>query len=186
MSIAFFDTETHKDWVCQIAVLITTDSGEPINKFSTIIHSDGRLPCLKYCYPVHGISIDKSDTYGIHHSIALDLVMDYFDMADTLVAHNFPLDDRFLRYTADSCGPDTLSRLVDIFNNTECLCTMKSTKEYFNLKNKNGGIKPPKLDEIYEILFGHPPYRSGEYHDAMKDVSNLARCYFELKKLGVL
>jgi len=186
MTIAFFDTETHKDWVCQVAILLTTDSGEPINQFSTIIHSNGRKPCLKYCLPVHGITIEKSDTYGIHHELALEIIMDYFDMADLLVAHNFPFDDRFLRYTADSIGKETLSNLVEIFNNTQCLCTMKSTKSFFNFKNKKGGLKNPKLSEMYMNLWGEPDYEPDEYHDAMKDVTNLARCYFELKKLQVL
>ena len=186
MTIAFFDTETHKDWVCQMAILLTTDEGEIINQFSTIIHSDGRKPCLKYCLPVHGITIEKSDTYGIHHADALNIIMDYFTMSDLLVAHNFPFDDRFLRYTADSISPDALSKLVDIFNNTECLCTMKSTKAHFGLKNVKGNPKNPKLSEMFEILFGVPDYLPGEYHNAMTDVINLSRCYFELKKMGVL
>jgi len=186
MTIAFFDTETHKDWVCQVAVLLTEDDGKPINQFSTIIHSQGRAPCLKYCLPVHGITIEKSDTYGIHHELALEVVLEYFEMADLLVAHNFPFDDRFLRYTADSIGIDTLSHLVDIFNNTECLCTMKSTKEYFGLKNVKGHLKNPKLSEMHEILFNELDYAVGEHHSAALDVVNLHRCYFELKKLGVL
>lgn len=188
MTIAFFDTETHKDWVCQLAVLLTTDTGETINSLSTIIHSAGRKPCLKYCLPVHGITIEKSDTYGISHEYALKLTMSYFSMADRLVAHNFSFDDRMLRLTADSISPEMLAKLVALFRDKENFCTMRSKEiiAFCGLLNKKGKPKQPKLTELHDVLFGTLPYSEDEHHDAMKDVQIMAKCYFELVKLGVI
>jgi DNA polymerase III epsilon subunit-like protein len=182
MTIAFFDTETHKDWVCQLAVLITDDLGNEINTFSSLIHSDGRELCMKYCYPVHGISREKSDTYGIHYSSALDIAGELLSLADTIVAHNFSFDERFLRMTAYDCGPDTLAQVVELFKSRNCICTMQESKSFCGLKNVKGQPKPPKLTELYSILFDE----EFDGHDALKDTRATARCFFELRKLGIL
>jgi DNA polymerase III epsilon subunit-like protein len=45
------------------------------------------------------------------------------------------------------------------------------------------GYKWPTLEELHEHLFGNPPDKS---HDAASDARSCARCFFELKRLGVI
>ena len=55
---------------------------------------------------------------------------------------------------------------------------MKNGKSICNLKNINGAIKNPKLEELYYELFKIFPQ---ECHDAMEDVKYTAECYFFMK-----
>ena len=55
-------------------------------------------------------------------------------------------------------------------------CAIPSNSPY-------GGYKWPKLEELYRKLFG---YTFDGAHDALADVEATRKCYFELKKKGIL
>ena len=60
---------------------------------------------------------------------------------------------------------------------------MKSTS-YCKLPGKNGkGFKWPKLEELYQVLFGKQMENA---HDALADVMACKECFFELIKLGII
>lgn len=48
---------------------------------------------------------------------------------------------------------------------------------------KNGKFKSPKLEEIYEKLYG---YKFEEAHNAAADVNATAQCFFEMMRIGVI
>jgi hypothetical protein len=62
------------------------------------------------------------------------------------------------------------------------ICTMESSTEYCQLPGRFG-FKWPTLAELYYTLF-----RASfmDEHNAAADVSACARCFFELKNLGVI
>ena len=62
------------------------------------------------------------------------------------------------------------------------LDTGQISKKYCNLKGGfGGGLKMPKLIEMYEILFNE---KFSDAHDASHDVNATAKCFFELAKKG--
>jgi DNA polymerase III epsilon subunit-like protein len=66
----------------------------------------------------------------------------------------------------------------DLFENKHIYCTMKNGKYICDLKNINGKIKNPKLEELYFRLFKKIPKNC---HDSMKDVEYTAECYFYMR-----
>ncbi len=61
-------------------------------------------------------------------------------------------------------------------------CTMKATANFCRIPRYNGGYKWPSLEELHRKLFGRPHTAS---HDARADVVACAKCFFELRRLGV-
>lgn len=61
-------------------------------------------------------------------------------------------------------------------------CTMKSATDYCKLPGKKG-FKAPRLSELHQVLFGTD---FDHAHNALADVEATARCFWELKKRGVI
>ena len=65
----------------------------------------------------------------------------------------------------------------------EKICTMKSSIDLCKLPPvRYGSFKFPKLEELHHHLFG---CSFDGAHDALEDVRATARCFFEMKKLGI-
>lgn len=60
---------------------------------------------------------------------------------------------------------------------------MKATVSYCKIPNKYGGYKWPKLQELHEKLFG---YEFDDAHDALADIEATFKCYWKLRKLGLI
>ena len=128
---------------------------------------------------IHGVTQEKAMTEGLN----LTQVLSAFyvmvnDWADVLVGHNLSYDlnimgAEFLR--AGSPNPFIGKKTID---------TMLSSMNYCNLPGGFGG-KPkwPKLHELYQKLFNEP---LAQTHTALDDIQNTAKCYFELKRLGIV
>jgi len=71
----------------------------------------------------------------------------------------------------------------DLFGGKIILCTMNLGKTICNLKTKNNRIKPPKLEELYRILFKKQLVNA---HNASYDVKNTMDCFIKLKSLYLL
>lgn len=88
------------------------------------------------------------------------------------VGHNLSYDRKIVRAEMFRSG------LKQEFT-TKKLDTMHSSRSFYNLyKNK-----PPKLEELYEILF---KTKFEDSHTAAADVSATSRCLFELLKRGII
>ena len=62
------------------------------------------------------------------------------------------------------------------------VCTMKASTNFCKIPGRYG-YKWPTLEELHWKLFKTP---AKETHRAMADVDLCARCFFELKRLGVV
>lgn len=62
---------------------------------------------------------------------------------------------------------------------------MMSSTNFCKLPNPSGrkGYKWPKLTELYNVLFEE---EMEDAHDAMGDVTALAKCFFALKDKGII
>lgn len=62
------------------------------------------------------------------------------------------------------------------------ICTMEQSTNYCKLDGPYG-FKWPKLSELYSKLFNSS---FEESHNAEVDINATAKCFWELKKLGVI
>jgi len=112
--------------------------------------------------------------------VALDGVLrelrDAILSSDFLVGHNIGFDEKivgaeFLRNGMENC-----------LRNKETICTMKSGTEYCAIENQYG-YKWPKLSELHGQLFGTG---FAEAHNAAADIKVTAKCFWEMKRRGIL
>jgi DNA polymerase-3 subunit epsilon len=188
MSILFFDTETtgfvsknlaHNDpkqaKCVQLAGILTDDSGDTINEFNCIIQPNGwTVP--PFVAEIHGITTEKAQKYGVPAELAFKLFNHIADMASLCVGHNYDFDHSMLEI-------ESLNYPVFQWRPIAKCCTMKSATAYCGLTKANGSPKWPKLQEVHNKLFG---CSFDDAHDAMADVRATMKCYFAMKKLGLV
>jgi DNA polymerase III epsilon subunit-like protein len=187
---AFFDVETDglpknynapvtdvDNWprIVQIAWAIYDRNAYLVNSASYIISQDGRkLP--KSIIIIHGIRHGMVDRYG-EPAYNVMREFDKFCLGiniEYLIAHNIKFDLPVVEAER--------VRLNLPIRNKKLICTMRESTNYCELPDKRG-YKWPKLQELHVKLFGRGFEGS---HNAMIDVFATAKCFFALKKKGVI
>lgn len=191
----FFDTETSdmpkfklpnsdpsQPWIVQYGALTTDANGVPLHRFCTLCHSHGK-PMGAGAEAVHGISKATADMVGIQEGAAFGMLLNLFDAATHLIAHNKAFDLRMLKIMGARIHQDAEKDLEALVNSKPHICTMITTTDLCKLPYPSGrrGYKWPKLEELYFYLFNEPLEGA---HDALADVEATAKCFFELKKRG--
>lgn len=186
----FFDTETTglpRNWkapvtdlnnwprMIQIAWILCDDKGNRIESDDYIIKPENfEIP--RDASRVHGISTEKA----INEGAALEDVLEKFNelviRADYIVAHNISFDEKIL-------GAELLRKNIQSdFNRKRKLCTMQSSTDYCRLPGPYG-YKWPKLSELHIKLFG---VDFEEAHDASVDINATEKCFWEMRKRGLI
>jgi len=150
--------------------------------------SDSRLESVVHLVRPDGFVIPH-DAQKVHHISTERALLEGSDLrvvaaefsaaaskAEVIVAHNIKFDEKVI--SAEYLRLNQASP----FQNKRRVCTMEQSTEFCRIPG-NYGYKWPTLSQLYRILF-HSDYQ--EAHDAGADVSACARCFFELKKRGVL
>lgn len=191
MRTLFFDTETSGlpinykapvtdlgNWprLVQIGWIVYEDE-TPINEVERIVRPEG-FEISETVAKIHGITHEKA----MHDGGLLSDVLAHFDSnlsaCDLLVGHNLSYDlnvmgSEYLRL----CGRNP-------FNNKSTYDTMLKGTNLCKLPGmRMGSYKWPKLHELYQYLFHEPLQQT---HTALDDIRNTAKCYFEMKRLGVV
>lgn len=193
---AFFDTETtdminfkapnsdpSQPTIIQLAGMLTDSTGNHIHSMSCVLNSLG-CPMSVKAEEVHGISKPLADTYGIPPGSAISLLFKIFSKASVIVGHNIKFDLRMLKIAGRKTTPQIIKDLDNLLLSRPTYCTMFETTKICQLpKAKGNGYKWPKLEELYYFLFNN---EMPDGHDAMVDVEATAKCFFELKKRGLL
>ena len=162
----------------QIGWIVTDENGNTIKRRSEIIRPEGFI-IPKGASDVHGITTEKAMQIGVPIGKVLREIYDDMLNVKLLVAHNFNFDSKIL-------GAEFYRKNIDtnIIDDKEHICTMLSTTDYCELLSvRFGEYKWPKLEELHHKLFGCT--FSGA-HDALADVEATKKCFFELKKKGIL
>ena len=181
--ICFFDTETsgfgNDAWIVQLAWIIQDEVTRQIyTEANFIIKGNGR-PMPEQATAAHGITTEMSEL-GLSEEHVFSTFLQQARHVDLLVCHNFAFDNRMLKNNLNNSGFDSdYIYLTGVPN----LCTMQISKDFCQLPKKNGGLKPPKLEELHKILFG---YDFENVHDALADVRATMKCYWALKAKGII
>lgn len=128
---------------------------------------------------IHGITHKQAEEDGIDLIIAITLFNACMSLCDTVVGHNLSFDEKIIgaEMVRTSLFPEKMDR--------KKICTMMASTKFCGLPAKNGGngFKWPKLEELHQKLFDST---FDGAHNAMNDVDATVRCFYGLKKEGVI
>ena len=186
----FFDTETTgvpKDYkapasntnnwprLVQLGWILTDESGNEITSGNEIIKPEGFV-----------IPVDASRVHGITTEVALregkslEQVLQSF-LKDTegikcFVGHNVSFDQRVVGAELHRLG------IADTVSTARSLDTMIAATDFCKIPGTYG-YKWPKLIELHRKLFGCD---FEDAHDAMADITATKKCFFEMKRRGLI
>ena len=186
----FFDTETTglplnwkapvtdlNNWprMIQIAWILFDNSGNRIESDDFIIKPENfEIP--RDASGEYGISTERSINEGEQFMKVLNEFNELVERSDFIVAHNISFDEKIL-------GAELLRKKIQSnFNMKKKLCTMHSLTDYSRLLGPYG-YKWPKLSELHIKLFGED---FDEAHDASVDINATEKCFWEMRKIGLI
>ncbi|MFH1745227.1 MAG: 3'-5' exonuclease [bacterium] len=187
----FFDTETTgipinyrapitdlNNWprLVQIAWIRYDENENKISQDGYIIKPEGfEIP--EDASRVHGITTEEALANGKNLKRILNKFSNDIGESKVIVAHNMNFDEKIVG--AEFLRKKISHNLFDIIR----FCTMKEATNFCRLPGNNGGYKWPRLSELHIKLFGKD---FEDAHDASSDVEACARCFFEMKKKGII
>ena len=186
----FFDTETTglprnykapvtdtRNWprMIQIAWVYTDATGNVIDSSSYIIKPEGfNIP--REAARVHRISTERALAEGKDLKSVLTEFNELIDETNYLVAHNISFDEKIVG--AEFVRKNIKTRL----HSKPKLCTMDASTEFCRIPGPYG-YKWPKLSELHQKLFNED---FEEAHDAAADINATVRCFWEMKRIGLM
>lgn len=186
----FFDTETTglpKRWnapvtdvdnwprLVQLAWILCDAQGQVVESRDALIRPEGfTIPAE--VSRLHGITTAMALEKGLPLQEVLEEFSGKIDAAQALVGHNIDFDECIV-----GAEFERLRMMTTLFLKPK-YCTMKSATNYCKLPGKKG-FKSPRLAELHQQLFGTGFEHA---HNALADVEATVRCFWELKKRGVI
>ena len=186
----FFDTETTglpRSWkapitdldnwprMIQLAYLLSDSDGNRASGGDFIIKPVG-FTIPDEAARIHGISTERAEKEGKDLRAVLQEFQSAVSQAKCLVAHNISFDEKIV-------GAEFLrNKMEDGLPAKRKICTMQSATNYCALPGPYG-YKWPKLTELHCKLF-----QKGfeEAHNAAADIAATMKCFWELKRLGII
>lgn len=186
----FFDNETTglpKDYrapitdldnwprVTQFAFAVYNAQGNLVTNAQSLVKPDGWEIPKEPFFTNNNMSTERCEEHGVPMSHLLEPFISIIKDCEYMIAHNISFDYKVL-------GAEMLRYNFSSEKKLTQICTMMKSTKYCNLPGSRGP-KWPKLEELHEKLFGSKPEGA---HDAMNDVMTTVKCFFELKRLGVI
>jgi len=179
----FFDTETtglprnssaptsdFDNWprLVQLAFLLYENNGNLIASEDFIIKPSGfEIPIESS--KIHGITTERALIEGHEVTVVLNRFAEFVQKSNFLVGHNIYFDKKVV-------GSEYLRNgLEDSLQYKKKICTMTGATKHFR-----GWIT---LSDMHNRLFGS---NFDEAHNASKDIQATAKCFWELRRLGIL
>jgi DNA polymerase III epsilon subunit-like protein len=189
--LLFIDTETtglpkpssddFEKWprIVQLAWSLYDNDGncENVNNF-IIYPTDFEIP--QKAASIHGITTERAKKEGVSLHKVLPQLNSDIDKATIIIAHNLDFDLPSVNTEFKRCKIETNLLKKERF------CTMKTQNivSYCKMPSPYGsGYKWPTLTQLHDHLFDTEFTGS---HNASADVEACAKCYFELRKRGVV
>jgi len=125
---------------------------------------------------IHRITNEMAINEGLPLSFVINEFYKLIEKTTNLVAHNMAFDEKIMGAEFIRSGySDPLP-----FKNR--ICTMQTTTDFCKIENRFG-YKWPKLQELHNKLFG---FEFEEAHNAAADIHATAKCFWELRRLGIV
>lgn len=186
----FFDTETTglpRNWkapvtdlnnwprMVQVAWIFCDDSGKRIHTKTYIIKPEN-FTIPREASNVHGITTERAISEGKDLKTVLQEFNGLVDQSSFIIAHNISFDEKIVgaEFLRKSVGSD--------FYKKRKLCTMQTSTSYCRIPG-NYGYKWPTLSELHTTLFGTNFVGA---HDAYADIDATEKCFWEMKKRGII
>jgi len=162
----------------QIAWILCDEEEAILDEQSHIIYPDG------YIIPdivanIHGITTTRAKNEG---EPLIDVLSEFtaaLHQSELIIGHNIEFDRGVIaaEYTRTKQEAHIIKPTY--------FCTMKKSADYCKIPYPSGkkGNKWPKLSELHLTLFECP---FEDAHNALADVKACVRCYFELKRRGMI
>jgi len=190
--ILFLDTETTglpkysatdptEKWprVVQLAWSLYDNEGHRESLKSFIIYpTDFSIPADSA--RIHGITTERAKSEGVSLYKVLPEFNADVERATSVIAHNLDFDLPIVHTEFARC------KMTTTILEKQNFCTMKPREivSWCKIPKANGyGYKWPTLNELHMQLFQEAFTGS---HNAGADVEACARCYFELRKRGII
>jgi len=126
---------------------------------------------------IHGISTEMANNEGEDLSKVLLEFAKTLEKVKVVSGHNVSFDYSIV-------GAEFIRKNIeDTLKNKPVVDTMLFGTDFCKLPGgRSGKFKPPKLEELYETLFGS---KFDEAHNAAADVNATAQIFFEMLRLGI-
>lgn len=191
MTYLFFDTETTgvpknykapssdlENWSCrlvQLSWIVKNDKQEELSRGNFIIKPDGfEIPAEASA--IHGISTERAMAEGLELKKVVYYFLGACRLSDVLVGHNVSYDVHVVGAEMIRCFQK------DYIETQETIDTMLASVDFCKIPGKFG-FKWPKLMELHQKLFGCD---FDNAHDSSADIAATEKCFWELKKRGIL
>lgn len=161
----------------QIAWQLHDENGELIENQDYIIKPEG------YDIPfnatrIHGISTKMAQEQGRDLQEVLEEFTEVLKKTKVAAGHNIDFDYKIV-------GAELFRKGIEnTLEKTPSADTMELGTDFCQLSGgKNGRYKSPKLEELYEKLYGK---KFDEAHNAAADVNATAQVFFEMMRIGII
>ena len=161
----------------QIAWQLHDENGELIENQDYIINPEG------YDIPfnatrIHGISTKMAQEQGRDLQEVLEEFTEVLKKTKVVAGHNIDFDYKIV-------GAELFRKGIEnTLEKTPSADTMELGTDFCQLSGgKNGRYKSPKLEELYEKLYGK---KFDEAHNAAADVNATAQVFFEMMRIGII
>ncbi len=161
----------------QIAWQLHDENGKLIENQDYIIKPEG------YDIPfnatrIHGISTKMAQEQGRDLQEVLEEFTEVLKKTKVVAGHNIDFDYKIV-------GAELFRKGIEnILEKTPSADTMELGTDFCQLSGgKNGRYKSPKLEELYEKLYGK---KFDEAHNAAADVNATAQVFFEMMRIGII
>lgn len=201
----FFDTETTglpddddepasntDNWprLVQLAWILTDIEGNVLSSNSKIIKPQG-FTIPSSATDVHGITTEKALRDGEPLQQVICSFLEDARVALYFVGHNISFDQNVVGAELNRLG------IEDSVSSAPSICTMKETVDFCAINRywddedipelygevMDDEYEYPSLQDLYYKLFGE---NFEDAHDAMADVTATMKCFFELKRNGLI
>jgi len=140
---------------------------------------------------VHGITTERALKEGVR----IDGVMNEFlydaYQADFLIGHNINFDTSIVKanyiriiskFEDRRKSKIMFDNMLETLDKDKRIDTMMKSIKFCNIPSNYGGLKWPRLEELYFKLFNE----TFNAHNSKDDVLATERCYLELQKRGII
>lgn len=186
----FFDTETTglprnykapvtdlDNWprMIQVAWILCDNEENRIESHDCIIKPENFIIPTE-ASKVHGISTEKAMKEGKNLENTLQHFNESVSKANFIIAHNISFDEKII-------GAELLRKgVLSDFETKRKLCTMKAATSYCKIRGYYG-YKWPKLSELHIKLFDEDFEGA---HDASADINATEKCFWEMRRKGLI